>query len=151
MSKVERYWLDFLKTQNINKDVSFAGELSFEDTDEQSIGELTLILCGKKRAFTSALESFKLNNEKLPQKNAFSVLTDWNGEPKGIIQTTNVTILPFEDVTWEMAQKEGEDTNLEEYRQRYADFFEYDSSIMGYDFKPSMLVVFEEFGFCVWD
>lgn len=145
MDKAEKYWFDFLESHNMKKDTFYAGELSFESTDPASVEELALILCGKKRASTSALEAFELDNEKIPKSGSFYVLSDWNGEPKGVIQITDVTVLPFEDVTWEMAQKEGEDDSLEGWRTRYADFFDYDSSIMGYEFSPSMPVVFECF------
>ena len=145
MNKIEKYWTDFLQNHNLKKDTFYAGELSFENTDNASVEELALILCGKKQARASALEAFELDNEKIPKSGSFYVLSDWNGEPKGVIQITDVTVLPFEDVTWEMAQKEGEDDSLESWRGRYTEFFDYDSSIMGYEFTPSMPVVFECF------
>ena len=62
-----------------------------------------------------------------------------------IIQTTKVDILPYNQVTWEMAAKEGEDDSLESWRANHDDFFEFDADIMGYEFTPEMPVVFEEF------
>lgn len=147
MNNVEQFWLDFLKNHKMSEDTRYSGELSFETTDPASVEELALILGGKKKAATSALAAFELDNEKLPVAGNFYVLTDWNNNPKGVIQTTGVFVLPFDAVTWEMAQKEGEDNSIEEWRERYNDFFDFDSSIMGYDFTPSMPVVFEEFVF----
>ncbi len=95
MNKIEKYWTDFLQNHNLKKDTFYAGELSFENTDNASVEELALILCGKKRASTSALEAFELDNEKIPKSGSFYVLSDWNGEPKGVMQITVVTVLPF--------------------------------------------------------
>ena len=73
------------------------------------------------------------------------VLTDWNGNPLGLVQEVSVEILPYNQVPWSMAEKEGEDESLESWRANHDEFFQEDADIMGYEFKPDMLVVFEEF------
>ena len=44
-----------------------------------------------------------------------------------------------------MAEKEGEEDSFESWKESHNEFFEYDAEIMGYEFKPDMPVVFEEF------
>lgn len=141
----EEYWKDFLARRGMDPLTPYRGEISF-GTDEQSCaGYLALVLSGKKTASFGALDSYKLDNEPLPAKGAFSVLVDWNEAPLGIIQTSNVTVLPYNAVTWDMAVKEGECADFDEWHQVYDEFFADDADIMGYDVTPDMPVVFEEF------
>ena len=44
MNKIEQYWTDFLKSHNLKENTFYAGELSYENTDNASVGELALIL-----------------------------------------------------------------------------------------------------------
>jgi len=53
--------------------------------------------------------------------------------------------MAFKDVTWEYARKEGEDQNIEQWRENHIEFFKDEADLMGYDFSEDMPVVFEEF------
>ncbi len=145
MGKVEDYWNAFVRENPDRKNLPYGGEMSF-GIDEQMAAELTaMVLSGKKRGTTSALEAYKIDNEPLPKAGQYCVLTDWNENPCGIIEEVSVEILPYNQVPWSMAEKEGEDDSLESWRRNHDEFFEEDADIMGYEFKPDMLVVFEEF------
>ncbi|MCQ2983099.1 MAG: ASCH domain-containing protein [Treponemataceae bacterium] len=141
----EEYWKDFLSRKGLDPQMPHSGEVSF-GTDEVSCAQfLALIVSGKKTAAFGALESYRLDNESLPKKGAFTILTDYTGNPIGVIQTLNVTILPYNAITWDMAVKEGECADFEEWHAAYDEFFADDADIMGYDVTPDMPVVFEEF------
>ncbi|MCR4938559.1 MAG: ASCH domain-containing protein [Treponemataceae bacterium] len=145
MGKVEDYWNNFVQESPDRKNLPYGGEMSF-GTDEKMSAELTaLVLSGKKSGTTSALEAYRIDNEKLPKTGVYSVLTDWEGNPLGIIKEIKVDILPFNQVPWSMAEKEGEDESLESWRENHEEFFKEDGDIMGYEFTPDMPVVFEEF------
>lgn len=145
MTSLDDYWNNFLSEKKLPDSTPFGGELTYADEDQEFASILALILCGKKTANFSALAGYHIDNEPLPHKSEYYVLNNWKGEHVAVIKTTNVQILPFEEITWEMAQKEGADEDLSSFRQRYSEFFQEDSDIVGYDFSPTMPVVFEEF------
>lgn len=144
-SSVDAYWQKYLDAHGLAKNTPFYGECAFGTDADESTELLSLVLLGKKQANCSALASFHLDNESLPVKGARYVLTDWAGKAWGIIQTIDVKVLPYNAITWEMAQKEGSDDTMESWIENHNEFFAYDSSIMGYDFTPDMPVVFETF------
>lgn len=145
MNKIESFWFEYLEKNNLPKNTPYSGEFSFGFDKETSTYLSSLVLMNKKKATTSALESFTIDNEPLPKKGNKYVLTDFDDNPLAIIETTNVAILPYNSVTWEMAQKEGDVDDMASWHQNYDDFFEEDSDIMGYDFTTDMPIVFEEF------
>ena len=65
--------------------------------------------------------------------------------PKCVIETTNVRILPFKDITYDICRLEGEDDSLESWRKGYISFFKEEGKELGYEFSEEMPVVFEEF------
>ena len=106
---------------------------------------LDLVLKGKKRATSSSFDGFKCSEEEIPRAGDLSVITDWNGNPGCIIRTTNVLVIPFKDITFEIAKKEGEDDNLDSWRKNHIEFFKEEGKELGYQFNENMKVVFEEF------
>ena len=44
-----------------------------------------------------------------------------------------------------MAQKEGEDENLEQWRNKMQENLEDEGAVVGFDFKPDMLLVYQTF------
>lgn len=66
-------------------------------------------------------------------------------DPKCVIETTNVRILPFKDVTYDICKLEGEDDSLESWRKGHISFFKEEGKKSGYEFSEEMPVVFEEF------
>lgn len=145
MTKAEQYWTDFIKKNSGEAKSAYCGEISFGWNAQLSLELSLLVLSGKKTAACAAMESYVLDNEPLPKEGNTYVLVDWEENPMGIIRTKKVTVLPYSAVTWDMAQKEGEDSSMEEWRLSHDEAFEEDADLMGYDFTPEMPVVFEEF------
>lgn len=145
MESITDFWNSFLKNMNLPDSTPFGGELSYANEEQDYAPVLALILCGKKTANFSALAGYHIDNEPLPHKSEYYVLNNWKGDHVAVIKTVNVQVIPFDEIPWEMAQKEGADENLNEFRQRYTEFFQEDADIMGYDFSQTMPVVFEEF------
>lgn len=145
MLEVEKFWFEYLEKNNLPKTTPYSGEFILGEDEVSCLQLSALILGGKKTGSFTALDSFIIDNEPLPKVGNNYVVTDWNEIPLCIIQTTNVNILPYNQVTWEMAAKEGEDDTFESWKENHNDFFEFDADIMGYEFSPNMPVVFEEF------
>ena len=145
MLEVEKFWFEYLEKNNLPKTTPYSGEFILGEDEVSCLQLSALILGGKKTGSFTALDSFIIDNEPLPKAGSNYVVADWNEVPLCIMQTTKVTILPYNQITWEMAEKEGEEDSFESWKESHNEFFEYDAEIMGYEFKPDMPVVFEEF------
>lgn len=140
----EEFWRRFLRETGRGEDTRFSEVFAFAEgeTADKLAG---LTLAGRKRATTSCLEAYCAEGEALPEKGELSVVTDGKGEPKCVIETTEVTVLPFGEVTWEICRREGEDERLETWRETHRRIFTEEGRRLGYDFTDETRVVFEDF------
>ena len=105
-----------------------------------------LVLKGIKTATSSNYIFYELENEELPKINEYSIILNSKDEAVCIIQTTNVYITPFNEVSEEHAYKEGErNRTLQDWIDIHKNFFGNELISIGKEFKDDMLVVCEEF------
>jgi uncharacterized protein YhfF len=145
MSHIELFWNRFLEVNHLSTDTRYVDVYHFELTEYWANELLRLVLIGQKKAAASSLESFKLRNEPLPKIGDLNIVTDFHGNPKCVLRTTQVTILPFKDLTFDIVKREGEDDTLESWQKGHEKFFTAEGLDMGYSFTKEMLVVFEDF------
>ena len=108
------------------------------------LGEL--VLAGVKTATCTLLLEFQRAAEPLPQVGERSIITRYNGQPLGIIETTSVEVLPFEQVSAEFAFAEGEgDRSYASWRAGHVRYFTRRCQELGEAFDPGMAVVCERF------
>ena len=117
----------------------------FELTEGAANYLLGLVLEGKKRATASSLWGYELEGEALPKAGQMSVITYWDGTPGCVIRTTNVRIIPYREMTYDIAKLEGEDDTLESWQKNHEAFFTEEGKELGYTFSEDMPVIFEEF------
>lgn len=117
----------------------------FDLTEESANKLLNLVLEGKKRATSSSYPGYLAEGEDIPKIGDMSVITDWDGNPRCVIKTTKVQIIPFNEITFDLAGLEGEDENLQSWRTKHEAFFSEEGKEIGYNFTPDMKVVFEQF------
>lgn len=143
--KTEQFWEDFLQLKGLPENTPLYDTFHF-DMNEQSANELlALVLAGQKRATASSVAAFGAQGMRLPQAGDYSIVTDWAGTPRCVIQTTAVTILPFCEMTFEICSREGEDDTLESWQRGHRRFFQQEGAELGYEFTEDMPVVFEDF------
>ncbi len=142
---IDLYWQKFKNESRVFDDPKYAGELSFHAHGITEPELLVLIMTGKKTAEMSAYASYSIDSEPLPVSGEIYIVTDHNENPCCIIEVTAVSILPYNEVTWPMAQKEGEDENFAQWHDRHNDLFNEDAKIMGYEFTPDINVIFQQF------
>lgn len=105
-----------------------------------------LVLTGVKTATSSAYDLYALENEPLPQVGTYDVILDSQGQAVCVIRLTQVTVLPFREVTADHAYQEGEgDRSLDYWRQVHRDFFIQELVEAGLTFSEDSLVVCESF------
>ena len=125
-------------------DISNLERWHFEMTEDAANYILSLVLEGKKRATASSLLGYE-EGEPIPKVGDISVITFWDGTPACVVKTTNVIILPFGEMTFDLAKLEGEDDTLESWQNNHSAFWIEEGKELGYTFSEDMPIVFEEF------
>lgn len=140
---IAEFWNNFLTHTNKSSDTKCFESFYFALTKEAANELLQLVLAGKKRATASSAYAFK--EGEMPTPGAYSIVTDFYGEPHCVIQTTAVTIMPFKDITYDICKREGEDDNLKSWQEGHTRFFTQEGKQLGYEFTQDMPVLFEDF------
>ena len=143
---IEKELPDFLKE---NDSLYFeTGNLTkwhFEITEEAANYLLKLVIEGKKRATSSSLKAYEIEGDCIPQVGELSLVTYFDGTPGALIQTTNVRLIPYSDITFDIAKLEGEDETIESWRSNHDHFFTEEGKMLGYEWDMNSIVIFEEF------
>ena len=142
---IQSFWNRFLNKVKLDEGVKYTTVFHFELTEKLANELLALVFKGQKKATASSLNSYEIENEDLPKVGDYNIVTSWDGIPRCVIKTTEVTLVPFKDMTYELCSKEGEDDNLESWREGTMRFFIAEGKEMGYQFTEDLVVVFEEF------
>jgi len=95
-----------------------------------------LVLDGKKTATTSLYE---LDN--VSRVGDISILTDSKDNNICFIKTINVIITEFRNITWDLAELEGENKSLNEWKESHMNYF----NIIDPNFNENTKVIFEVF------
>lgn len=145
MTLADEYWEKFIKETNRDESERCAGDLCFDSDPLRSDQLVGLVLAEKKSAFFTCWATYSIDNEPLPVSGELYLVVDRTDVPRCIIELESVNVIPFNEITWEMAQKEGEDQNLSEWRERQQENLEYEGSIMGFEFSPDIRLVYQTF------
>jgi len=105
-----------------------------------------LVVDGIKTATCSGRIFYDLENEPLPTTEDYSVILNKSDEPVAIIKTTEVGIMPMNEVPEEFAVAEGEgDRTYQYWWEAHEKFFKEELKGTGYEFSEDMLLVCERF------
>lgn len=145
MERIERFWREFLVKTGRAKNTGYFDAFHFCNDEKNANELLELVLEGAKRATASAVPLYEAEGEALPQIGDLSIVTDWDGNPKCVIETTAVITLPFREMTYDICKREGEDENLESWQKNHIKFFTEEMESIGSEFTWDMEVLFEDF------
>lgn len=143
---IKAFWAEFLAETGREQDVTVY-DVFHPDDNEQDANELAeLVLRGKKKATASLLWVYEKSGKRPPQVGDLSVMTDWQGSPLCVIETSKVEIRAFEDVDDEFASAEGEgDLSLEYWRDAHWSYFGRVCKRLARKRSPKMPIVCEHF------
>ena len=145
MTVLDEYWQNFLKSTDRDTDEKCSGDLFFEAKGFVSDQLTALVLSEKKTAFFTSFATYTIDQEPLPVCGELYIVLDRANNPVCVIEITSVTILPFNEVTWEMAKLEGEDENLEQWKERKTEYLQDEGDVLGFEFSPDLKLVFQTF------
>lgn len=120
-SQIERYWAQFLGTLPSGARSPRLVEPFFFGIEPSDANEINpLVLAGIKTATGSLLWSIEADGKEMARVDDHWVVTDGGEVPVCIIRTTDVQVVPFEDVGVEYAHWGGEgDRTLDSWRDMY--------------------------------
>ena len=144
-SAINNYWKKFLIETGRSLDLQYYSCGHMGPTEQIANQLLFLILSGVKTATTSCLLSYQAANESVPTIGSLSIVTDWEGNPKCIIEDVNVTIFPFNKMIYDICKKEGEDSDLQSWQTTHFNVFTKEGEALGYTFTLDTPIVFEDF------
>lgn len=140
-----RAYLQSIGETPATTDKTFAA-WSFGDTDELADDLLDLVLAGAKRATTPSVWELEARGEPMPQPGDLHVITDSTGVAQCVLQTVQVTVVPFNEVDATYARIEGEgDRSLAYWRRTHWAYYERVLADTDYTPRPDMPVVCEQF------
>ena len=114
------------------------------EKDANHCAELTLK--GIKKATSSSLWWYEKTGEPLPKKGELNVITNWESEAQCIIQTTEVSVIPFNKISADFALTEGEgDKSLDYWKRTHWEYFKRELGAFGLEPLETMPVVCEVF------
>ncbi|WP_368652506.1 ASCH domain-containing protein [Ornithinibacillus sp. 4-3] len=145
-NKVHAYWENFLLETNRAKETKCFEVFYFGSTEKSANYLLKLVLQGRKTATASSIYQYKLTDSNYPKVGDLSIVTDYNGNPKCIIETRETLQLKFSDMTYDICKREGEDDTLESWQQKHIEFFTKIGEELGFEFSFDMDIIFEDFG-----
>ena len=143
--EIMNYWESYLE-DHPGAAENYDSAWAFGDNPRLADELLELVLTGIKTGTAQNYELNEAHSTPLPFVGGLSVLLDSAGQPRGIIETTKVEIIPFAEVTAEFAYSEGEDDrSLESWRYNHEVFFTRELQGEGRNFDPDMRVICETF------
>lgn len=143
--QITKYWEAYL-VQHPEAADRFDSAWAFGDNPRLADELLALVLSGIKTGTAQNYELIEAKGLPLPFIGGLSVLLDSEGQPRAIIETTQVEVVPFNEVTAEFAYSEGEDDrSLESWRHEHEVFFTRELESEGKAFDPDMRVICENF------
>lgn len=141
----EEFWRLFLLETGRDPETRYYESFCFTSDETLANSLLELVLQGKKRATASSVFSYEKTGTRPPQPGDLSIVTDWSGNPRCVIETTAVGVYKFRDISFDICRREGEDDCLESWRRGHTRFFTEEVRELGYAFSEDMPVLFEDF------
>ena len=142
---IATFWQRFLAETGRDGATKYADCYHFCATEAAANELLTLVLSGQKRATSSAVAAYEAAGEPLPRIGDLCIITDWDGNPRCVVETVAVTRMAFNEMTFEICSREGEDECLDSWQVGHRRFFADEGRELGYEFTEDMPIVFEDF------
>ncbi|MDQ3129354.1 MAG: ASCH domain-containing protein [Acidobacteriota bacterium] len=142
---VQEFWQKFCaENPEVNRNTPYEVWF-FHHNREPSKKLAELVVSGRKQA-TASLMEYENDTGEGGTVGGYSVVTDFDGNPQCVIQTTEVRALPFGEVDAKFAFDEGEgDRTLEYWRAAHTEFFTECCRELNIEFNESMMICCKRF------
>ncbi|MDC3079266.1 ASCH domain-containing protein [Flavobacteriaceae bacterium] len=139
------FWQQFLNTHALDKlpcPPSFYFCVNSQDSDACA----TLVVRGIKKAAAPSLLWFDTHKENRPEVGDYHFITQWDGTPVVVIQTTALAVIPFSLVGAGFAHAEGEgDRSLAQWQEVHRTYYAREMGSEGSEISDDFTVVYHHF------
>jgi uncharacterized protein YhfF len=147
MDKIEQFWQMYLAAcpDKVSGQADYVAE-PFGDNPRLADELGQLIVQGVKTATCSVLWEWEAKGSPLPEVGLMTIVLNGRNQPLCIIETTEVTIRPFNEVDEQFAYEEGEDDrSLAAWRREHWRYFSRVLPKIGKTVTQDMPLVCERF------
>jgi uncharacterized protein YhfF len=147
-TNVERYWSQYLGSipRRQEQPSRYVESFSFGFTPADAREIAPLVLSGTKTATGSVLRSYEADKRRLPAVGDRWIVTVDRDTPVCIIETTDVQIIPFDEVSADYAWEGGEgDRSLATWREIYWEYITTEYQRLGLEPSAKAPLVMERF------
>jgi uncharacterized protein YhfF len=149
MTAIEKFWQEARATLGESAPIEPPEAFAFGDNPALADELLALVLEGKKTATCDALWSYEARDEAPPKPGTLWIVLDGRGNPRCVIETTEMRVMPMNEADPEFAYDEGEgDRSWEWWYAAHERYFGRTLPAIGKEFDPFMPVVLERFRLC---
>ncbi|MBC8511231.1 MAG: ASCH domain-containing protein [Cryomorphaceae bacterium] len=146
ISSVEKIWNDFTSENQLYNKNEIPESFFFCDNKKDADECAELVFNRIKQATAGSLWSYEKDNIEFPKKGDLFIITDWEGNAKAIIETTNIEQVPFNQITPEFAKTEGEgDKSLSYWKKVHWDYFSREMEEYGEKPSEEMIIICKYF------
>lgn len=143
--QVKEFWQNFCAVSGTRPETPYQ-VWHFGNTPEMATELAALVIEGKKRATASLVEIYEKYPALAPVDGCHNVVTNFEGTPLCVIQTTEIRHIPFDEVDAAFAFDEGEgDQSLEYWRDVHRAYFTKEAAEYNLEFHEKSLVCCERF------
>ena len=143
---ISELWSNFVLENPKYKNTPVPEFYYFCDNEKDANDCAQLVVDCIKRATSTSLWWFETYIHPLPEIGNLAIVTDWNGAAKAVIQTTKIEHIPFNKITAEYAEIEGEgDKSLAYWNKVHWGYYTREMSEKGETPTKNMLLVCEHF------
>jgi uncharacterized protein YhfF len=125
-ASVLKFWREYVGSlpKGIDRQKMPADVFAFGDSREMAYQLAMLVREGVKTATCSALWTYEDEQKPVPERGDHSIVVDRDGTPVAVIETVEVFVVPFNEVTERFAYDEGEgDRSLWYWREVHRRYF----------------------------
>ena len=142
---VKEFWQNFCAVNGTPSETPYQ-VWYFGNSTEMATELVELVIAGRKQATASLVAFNELHPDLAPVEGGYSVVTDFEAAPRGVLQTTEIRRIPFAEVDAAFAFDEGEgDQSLEYWRDVHWAYFTREAAENGLEFHEKSLVCCERF------
>lgn len=145
-NSIKEFWNKFLtlNPENPRKEIPVSYYFCDNEIDANECADL--VSKGIKKATATSLWWFEKNKEPLPKIGDQAIITDWYGRPKAIIETIKIDPTPYNEITPEFAETEGEgDKSLDYWKKVHKAYYKREMKPHGDKFEGNMIIICEYF------
>lgn len=139
------FWQEFCEAEGVDPALPY--QVWYFGNSEALARELCdLVMQGKKTATAALIWEAEAEPDTAPAPGGYSVVTAFDGTPCCILQTTELKVVPYDEVDEAFAFDEGEgDQSLDYWREVHWDYFAGRCAELGKEADIKMPVICERF------